>query len=281
MYKIVGADGLEYGPVSVAQVKQWIAERRATAQTKVQPEGSTDWVLLGTLPEFVDSFAAAAPPPEVTVAATEQWAQEVVARDYRIEIGNCISRAWDLIMKDFWLLVGASFVAGVIASGGPIPYLDIPIGLILGGPMMGGLYAFYLKKIRGQSATFGDIFLGFSVAFGSLLGAYLISLLLVGVGLIFCIAPGVYLAVSWVFALPLVIDKRMDFWPAMELSRKVVTKHWWLMFGFLIVVGLMVIAGLLACIIGIVVTLAISHAAIMYAYEDIFNPKHEAAVQIS
>ena len=41
-------------------MRQWIAGRRADAQTKVQAEGSTEWKSLGSLPEFA---AALAVPP--------------------------------------------------------------------------------------------------------------------------------------------------------------------------------------------------------------------------
>jgi len=58
MYKIIGVDGKEYGPVSAEQVRQWIAERRANAQTKVLPEGSTEWKPLGELPEFAGTLSA-------------------------------------------------------------------------------------------------------------------------------------------------------------------------------------------------------------------------------
>jgi len=63
----------------------------------------------------------------------------------------------------------------------------------------------------------------------------------------------------------------MDFRQAMELSRKVVTKHWWSMLAFLIVVGLLPLLGLLACCLGVFVTTTIAEAALMYAYEDIFG----------
>jgi len=64
MYKIRGADQNEYGPVSAETVRQWIAQRRANAQTLVQAEGSTDWRPLSALPEFIDVLqAGAAPPP--------------------------------------------------------------------------------------------------------------------------------------------------------------------------------------------------------------------------
>ena len=41
-----------------------------------------------------------------------------------------------------------------------------------------------------------------------------------------CILPGIYLGVAWIFTEALVIDKKLEFWPAMELSRKVVSRHW-------------------------------------------------------
>jgi len=62
MYKIRGGDGKEYGPVSADTLKQWVVEGRANAQTQVQPEGSTNWVALGQLPEFADQPAVQAPP---------------------------------------------------------------------------------------------------------------------------------------------------------------------------------------------------------------------------
>jgi hypothetical protein len=58
MYKIIGADGKEYGPITVDQLRQWIAEGRANLQTKVLPDGATQWVSIAELPEF-----AGAPPP--------------------------------------------------------------------------------------------------------------------------------------------------------------------------------------------------------------------------
>src|ERR1017187_4866280 len=59
MYKIIGADQKEYGPVTAEQVRQWLAEGRASMQTQVLPEGATEWKAIGDLPEF----AAASPGP--------------------------------------------------------------------------------------------------------------------------------------------------------------------------------------------------------------------------
>jgi|WetSurMetagenome_2_1015567.scaffolds.fasta_scaffold02883_3 hypothetical protein len=272
MYRIIGADGAEYGPVGFEQIHQWIVEGRVNDQTKVCPEGGIDWVLLGGLPEFVDLLPGGRPP---VVAAIDQrrWEEEILARDWHITVGSCVSRGWELIRNDFWMLVGASIVATLIASGGFIPYLSGVLALVIGGPMIGGLYSLFLRKIRHQAASFADIFLGFSVAFVPLMLTSLISGILAGLGLLLCILPGIYLGVSWIFSVALVMDRNMDFWPAMELSRKVVSKHWWLAFGLAIVIGLIAILGLLACFIGILVTIAIAEASLMYAYEDIFGPR--------
>ncbi|MCL5096201.1 MAG: DUF4190 domain-containing protein [Candidatus Omnitrophica bacterium] len=67
MYKIIGADGREYGPVTAEQLRQWIREGRANADTRVQAEHSVEWKPLGGLPEFADALpkAPTTPPPLV------------------------------------------------------------------------------------------------------------------------------------------------------------------------------------------------------------------------
>lgn len=52
MYKIIGADGKEYGPVSADQLRQWLNEGRVNKQTRVLAEGSADWQTLGEVPEL-------------------------------------------------------------------------------------------------------------------------------------------------------------------------------------------------------------------------------------
>ncbi len=60
-YKILGADGKEYGPVSGEVLRQWIAQRRATATTSVQAEGGGDWKPLSSFPEFADALPGGPP----------------------------------------------------------------------------------------------------------------------------------------------------------------------------------------------------------------------------
>ena len=58
MYKILGSDGNEYGPLSAEKIKQWISEERVEKKTPVLPDGAEDWVFLSSLPEFEQVFAS-------------------------------------------------------------------------------------------------------------------------------------------------------------------------------------------------------------------------------
>lgn len=76
MYKVIGVDGKEYGPISLDQLRQWLAQARVNGDTKVRAEDTADWQLLKTLPALADFFAQ--PPPIMTAsgspAKTSGWA---------------------------------------------------------------------------------------------------------------------------------------------------------------------------------------------------------------
>jgi uncharacterized membrane protein len=81
--------------------------------------------------------------------------------------------------------------------------------------------------------------------------------------------------------MPLIIDRRVQFWPAMEMSRKVVNKHWWGIFGFSFLLGLLNLAGVILCFVGILVTAPVSMCAIAYAYSQIFGLAPKVAMSDS
>jgi len=73
MYKVMGTDDREYGPVSGDVLRQWIAERRANSQTRVQAEGVAEWKTLAELPEFSAALggtpSSPSPPPLAGIGA--------------------------------------------------------------------------------------------------------------------------------------------------------------------------------------------------------------------
>lgn len=72
MYKIIGGDGREYGPVSAEQIRQWVRENRANAETRACAEGTTEWRPLRDFPEFADLWPPV-PLVEVPGPASPGW----------------------------------------------------------------------------------------------------------------------------------------------------------------------------------------------------------------
>ena len=82
------------------------------------------------------------------------------------------------------------------------------------------------------------------------------------------------LAIAFSFALVLSADLQLGPVKALRVSMRIVNMKWFTVFGLMIVAGLVNVLGFLACIIGLLVTMPIFHAAILYAYEDIFGEQN-------
>ncbi len=110
MYKIIGADQKEYGPVSAEQLRQWLAEGRVNAQTQILPEGATVWQALEDLPEF----AAASPSPVPTIAVVPPSGPDAAAQVNGPAIGLIVVAVLGAVAQIASLIfnvAGASFVA--------------------------------------------------------------------------------------------------------------------------------------------------------------------------
>jgi uncharacterized membrane protein len=309
-YLIIGGDGKEYGPVTDADVRQWIGEGRLNALSQVKAEGDAEFRALAQFPEFAEVFAPAAAPATIAPIKT---AADFLEHDYELDLGDCIARGHQLLKDHFALLFMTALVyasiEGFVAGLGMIPLVG-PLfsiaNMIIAGPLLAGVYLVTLRAIRGQTAEVSDVFTGFRQCFGQLFLGNLIPGLLtslcalpaVGVAVIWLVLPAaahqppalhelwiliplvlialipaVYVQVCWSFTLPLIIDQGLDFGAAMKLSWKLVRKHWWQVFGLILLVGLVNLAGVLLCLVGLLFTVPISLAALMYAYETIFAAK--------
>jgi prepilin-type processing-associated H-X9-DG protein len=81
MYKVIGADQKEYGPVSAEQINDWIAQGRANGSSRIRADGSEEWKPLRDFPEFADALATvtnaamrAAPPANLQPSRTSRLA---------------------------------------------------------------------------------------------------------------------------------------------------------------------------------------------------------------
>ena len=101
------------------------------------------------------------------------------------------------------------------------------IGLLAIPAVIGGYTESLIRAARGDKVGIGDFFkVGFN-KFGTLLGAGILFLLGVGIGLICFIIPGIYLMVRWFFITYLIVDKDLGVSEAFQKSGEMVSNIFW------------------------------------------------------
>lgn len=320
MFTIIGGDGKEYGPATADQLRQWITAGRANLDTKAKALGTDEWRRLGDFAEF----AAADTPPPLGAAYAPASAsaagpkdidgctRDLIARTGKLEVFACLDRSFSLWKANFFPLVAATLLAMICQVVlGFIPILGMIAGLLLNGVFYGGLYYFYIGKLRGQPRQIGDIFAGFSKAFVPLMLASLLTSIVTFAVVMICFGPSMlslftaaeearrsgvppdihpfsgglgafgffiglivifYLSIGWLFTFVLIIDKGLGPWTAMEVSRRVITRQWFRVFAVAFLGGILTLLGLFGLFIGILFTLPLGIGAIMAAYEALCNP---------
>lgn len=100
--------------------------------------------------------------------------------------------------------------------------------------MTGGVMLIGVRRALEQRVSWKMAFAGFSKALSMTVAIILQSILIV-IGFILLVLPGIYLAVGYALTLPLILDKGMGPWEALEASRKAIHKKWWTVFGLYLV----------------------------------------------
>jgi hypothetical protein len=209
------------------------------------------------------------------------FSSDLLDQDYEVNIGAYFSRGWAIFKEFAWGYILFTLVFGLM--GALLAQLPAPLGVKaaegdLGGgnlifnilsPALGaGFYVVSFQIARNRPKNFSDFFNGFK-KFLPLFLTSLVSTILIALGLVVLIIPGIYLAVSYMFAQLFVIDKNMNFWSAMETSRKLISKRWFSFLGLGILMSLLVLAGFLLLGVGALVTVPLSTCVLAAAYEDI------------
>ncbi len=191
--------------------------------------------------------------------------------DYHIRTGYYLKAGWELFKQNAVGFIGFSVVAFiVILALNKFPGLGQALTYVVGPPLWAGLLIVAMKLLRQQPTEVNDFTKGFAYLLPLLLYS-VVSSIFISVGLLLLILPGLYLIAGYAFTTWLIIDRRLDFWPAMELSRKTVHRRFFEVLGFLLVLCLINLGGLLLLGLGLLVTFPYTLCVLTVAYQDIFG----------
>jgi uncharacterized membrane protein len=173
--------------------------------------------------------------------------------------GRWIGEGWEMVKADWVNFIVMSLLFSVISGALP-PFLQ--------GPMMVGFHLVCMKKMLNRPTEIGDLFKGFNFFVPALVASLLISIFTT-VGLLLCIVGALVVSAMYGFTYLFILDKRMDFWPAMQASHAVVKNDYFGFTMFVLLIGLVNLLGLLCCIVGIFLTIPIGIAATTVAYKEL------------
>jgi len=183
----------------------------------------------------------------------------------QVNMGGWISKAWDLVFSDIGIILLVTLLYVVIIA---VASATVVGEFIVIGPLTVGFFIILYKRLRDKPVQIGDIGKGFNFFAAALLSNILISVF-VSIGLVFCIIPGLVIAGLYMLTPAFVADKKMDFWAAMEASRKVTSKFIFEFSVFVIVLGFINFLGAIVCGVGLLVTIPLTIAAQVIAYDEL------------
>lgn len=272
MFLLIGDDGNEYGPVDAQELRQWIRDGRANADSLVRRVEETEWRPLGAFSEFLAAPVGARVSQSthtkvVSLPSDRSSGTNTGRRD--LTVFECLGEAWSLLWQGAMPILGATVVMfevrTLIARMAPFGKW---INFLLGGVILGGVFWVCLKQIRRKPGSKLDIFAGVeralipSILIGLVTGLpWFVAGLFSGIHRSMPDDPGLglremfavlrygslpiafFLHALWVFAFPLAMDRELGVGEALSVSQDKVKESVWRIVGLLAALAGIVGAG--------------------------------------
>lgn len=219
--------------------------------------------------------------------AKENWGsvERGLSGNYQLSTRSIISEAWEKTKGTKWTIhLAMSIYFGIailLAIAAAIPTFIIPEGIFLKTiiqlsmmaittPLWAGIYMIGLRCSVNAPIRADQVLDYFSIIL-PLLGLYLLKSVLILVGFGLLIIPGIYLSVAYMLAIPLVADRNLGIWEALETSRKAITKHWFPIFRLTLLIILINFIAIIPLGLGLIWTAPMSVIAFGILYRNIFG----------
>ncbi len=192
--------------------------------------------------------------------------EDLINSDYQISIGKWMHTGWEIFKSNSGPSIAFSVLGGICY----ILINFIPFaGMFVLYPFIAGFIIMSLMFFQKQTPEFKNYFWGFR-HFLPLLVFSVVSMMFISIGILLLVVPGIYLSIAYLFSPYLIVEKNLDYWPAMEISRKKVNKQFWGLLGFSGVILMINIIGCIPFFLGLFITIPLSTCMVTAAYKDIF-----------
>ena len=195
--------------------------------------------------------------------------------------GSALRFGWETFKKRPWFFVGSTvvillasaladgFTSGIDAvisgSADEPSIIGTVINLALGTLIGMGATAFYLVA-HDNPDTVDLSSLWHPRPFWKYLGASILLGLTIAAGFILLIVPGIIFALMFMFTTFIVIERELGPIEAMKESNRITRGHKWSLLGFSLQLVLINLLGLVALIVGLLVSIPVSTLAFVHAY---------------
>ncbi len=212
---------------------------------------------VGSELQFCPNCGQALPTPVASVGGARASVSWTSPSGAQASLGRWISEGWALVQADLgnYVLIALLFF---LLSGVPL----------IQGALIVGFHIYTMKKLSGRNPDIGDLFKGFNFFLHSLVASILIGFFTF-LGTLALIIPGLVIAAMYKFTYLFIVDKRMEFWPAMQASHNVVKNDYFGFTMFLILAFFVNVLGLLCFMVGLLVTVPVTFVAITIAYKEL------------
>jgi hypothetical protein len=238
--------GERQGPVAAEVVQTGLKSGELPPETLVWKAGLTEWVAASTQPELTAASGGemASPAPGIDPV--------ISGAPGSLRAGDIFNEALALFKADWKSFSLVALVYCLIIGGiGRIPLVGTWLPSLLAGVLLVGLWKGLLAKMDGKPLEVGCLF----SAFDRFVPATLINLLVtvvVVIGLILLIVPGVIAALALQFWPALMVDKNMKGMDALRTSFEIAKPHLLTLFLLALLSAVIAIAGLICLIVGII-----------------------------
>jgi hypothetical protein len=194
-------------------------------------------------------------------------------------------KGWNLIFTTFIELLVVTLVYAVIQipTNGfsfrpdefewflvPLVLLAIGYGIFISGPIGYSVNWVFLKAVRREKIEIKDMFSVFERNYWNAVIAALVTTVIVIIGLFMLIVPGIIFACRLAFVPYLVIDEKMEAMEALKASWAMTRGHGWTIFFMGLLAFLIVIAGLIVLIFGVLISAMWISAAFAILYHSVY-----------